>query len=269
MPVADEWLYSNAPLIEVIAEIRWALQPLGALPGAAVDPHFEITSQELTGAAKALGFATIETLVPPEVPREFLAYQPILRFRKRAGLWPLFQIGPGVFSVNIVPPYDGWSSFKPTLEGAVDAFLKSYPAANKLLKITNISLRYMDAFTVEHGRRKPAEFLKAGLGITVGMPDVVRQKLSLQDEPESVSLEMAYRLPMGASLHIKALQGSRDNTPATMVELICFPDGSSVKNETPDLMRWFDDAHAVLSDAFETLATDDLKNKMGPRTKVN
>lgn len=267
--MADEWLYSNAPLIEVIAEIRGALQPLGALPGASVDPYFEDTSQELVGVARNLGFGAVETLIPPEVPRELLAYQPILRFRRKPGQWPLFQIGPGVFSINIAPPYAGWSSFRPTLQSAIEAFVQSYPAAGKLLKITNISLRYMDAFTAAHGRRRPAEFLTTGFGITVGMPDAVRRKLELMDEPEMVSVEMAYQLPTGASLRIKAFPGVKDNAEATIMELICFQESPSSKNEGAELVKWFDDAHAILSNTFETLTTDELKTRMGPKTEVN
>jgi uncharacterized protein (TIGR04255 family) len=267
--VAEE-LYANAPLVEVIAEVRWPTIGLGALPGAALDPHFEVTAQELTGVARQLGYVHVETLVPNEVPRELLAGQPVFRFRKQPGKWPLFQLGPGIFSVNIVPPYGGWSAFRPDLEAAIGALLSAYPAPTKLFKPNHVSLRYMDAFTVAHGRVSAADFVKSGLSIDLKMPPRFQKDLKL-GEAASISVETIYDLasPVTGKLQLKILPGTKDGREATVMELTVGCDGSGVTTDKDGFMLWFDSAHQFLRETFEAIASDQLKTKMGPKVKVS
>jgi uncharacterized protein (TIGR04255 family) len=102
--VMKEFVYDKPPLIEVICEIRWRLQPLVSAPGTAIDPHFSSFSDDFTNMCKTSSFSLVERINPENVPVEFLAGHPIYRFRKQQNQWPLFQIGPGLLTVNDVPP---------------------------------------------------------------------------------------------------------------------------------------------------------------------
>jgi len=113
-----DFVYKRAPLIEVIAEIHWNLKPLGSAPEAKIDPYFDLFKEAFSEVIKdTLPFE--ERLVPIEIPVEFLSGQPHLRFRSKQGGWPLVQIGPGVMTINIVPPYNGWVEFSKFLNWAL------------------------------------------------------------------------------------------------------------------------------------------------------
>src|SRR3972149_1548349 len=103
----EDFVYESPPLVEVIAEVHWHIERLLTVPDGGLDPHF---ADLLAGLVKALpdaGFATIERLSPAELPIELLADKPIMRFWPGPNQWPVVQVGPGVMTVNIVPPYEG------------------------------------------------------------------------------------------------------------------------------------------------------------------
>jgi uncharacterized protein (TIGR04255 family) len=155
-----DFLYDNPPLAEVIAEIHWELVPLKSVPGGGVDPSFEPFSGAINGIFADNGYTHIERMIPDQVPLEFLAHKVVSRFRTSANKWPLFQIGPGLLTVNIVPPYQGWSSFAPALKLGFEALHKAYPSAS-----THLRIKRMEVFTCGKGpirlvrskhRRSPA-----------------------------------------------------------------------------------------------------------------
>ena len=79
------------------------------------------------------GFSFVEELVPPDFPKELAPRQPHFRYRRADETWPLFQLGPGLFTANFVPPYKGWfQEVKPCLMQGVETLLKTYPLADRL-----------------------------------------------------------------------------------------------------------------------------------------
>ena len=149
--MAKRRLYKNAALVEVIAELHWELKPIQIAPGAKVDPFYDLFREKFFAAAKAKGFAFQETIIPKEVPAELLPNKPRERLRASEGAWPLYQIGPGIFTVNVVPPYSGWLDFRKTLAEGLKLLIESYPSAEQYMKVTHLELRYIDAFTSRHG----------------------------------------------------------------------------------------------------------------------
>ena len=106
--IAMDYLYDKAPLVEVIAEIHWALKKLDTAPGAKIDPYYDLFKDAFLAYAKTTGLTDVQDLVPTVVPPELLPNQPRLRLRTAPGRWPLAQLGPGIITANIVPPYKGW-----------------------------------------------------------------------------------------------------------------------------------------------------------------
>src|SRR5688572_29942962 len=130
-----DFVYESAPLVEVIAEVHWHIERLRTVPDGGVDPQFSALIAQLRQAFPQAGFPVFEALVPPQVPVELLADKPLMRFRNAANQYPLVQVGPGVMTVNVVPPYGGWNAFKPIIAKALDVLTSSYPMAEALLKI--------------------------------------------------------------------------------------------------------------------------------------
>jgi uncharacterized protein (TIGR04255 family) len=159
--MASDFLYQNAPLIEVITELHWSLQPLIAIPNAAIDPHFAILSSKFTELARETGFVHVERLLPEQIPLEMMPHRAVFRFRRAAETWPLFQVGPGVFTANIVPPYQGWGDFRQSISSGLDLLLASYPLRPSYFRIEKLELRYIDGFTKRHA--SPNTFRSYGI----------------------------------------------------------------------------------------------------------
>ena len=118
-------IFSNPPLVELVAELRWTPAGVGApAPAAGVkliqfplaSEHAEQTFTNFSNQVAAQGFGNSERLVPVGFP--YLPFMVVYRFRKppAQGENFLYQIGWGVFSANALPPYRDWDSFRPIVE---------------------------------------------------------------------------------------------------------------------------------------------------------
>jgi uncharacterized protein (TIGR04255 family) len=128
-------LFSNPPLIELIAELRWIPGqisppvPEAAAPGTIqlplVPQYVEQTFSNFSNQVAQRGFGMSERLVPVGFP--YFPLSVVYRFRKAPSQQEnfLYQIGPGVFSANAVPPYRDWESFRPIVQEGVQALLAS------------------------------------------------------------------------------------------------------------------------------------------------
>jgi len=261
-----EVLYDNAPLVEVIVEVRWETVSVSTIPGGAIDPYLKPTLQELQTRMAANGFAHHETLIPNEIPRELLAYQITDRFRRTPSSWPIFQIGPGVFTVNITPPYGGWSSFTPFIQQGIELLLESFPAPSQLMKVKECRLRYIDAFTQAHTRIDHLEFLTRGLGLNLSIGHGKPSEPITTEKLTDLSASMVYNMGISNSkLHVQIGSGFSSGTPATVVTLEAISTRNSEAPESTKLLEWYESAHSDLSATFESLLSQDVKNAMGKR----
>lgn len=265
--LADEFLYEKAPLVEVIAEVRWKLIPIATLPaGSGVDPHFSGADEEITKLLAKKGFGAVERLVPPGIPTEFLAGQPVLRFRRKPNVWPLFQFGPGLFTINIAPPYKGWSEFRLMIAEGLNVLFEAYPFADRTLKLASISLRYLDAFTAQHGFNDVHSFLHDlgfGLAIPSGLGAVGASF------PTHAAIDLGFDIGKNDRLVVKAAPGLHSNSPALMLELGRYNNEPGIKVDPRSMSGWFDDAHSTLHKAFDAITSGELKQRMGPLVKVS
>ena len=161
-----DYLYENAPLIEVIAEIHWALKEIESVPGVRIDPFYDLFRDNFLRDAQSKGLCNVEELIPGLVPLELSSGKPRIRLSTKPKEWPLVQVGPGVLTSNIVPPYNGWSAFEPFLFQQIDRLFSSYPLSEKTFRVTKIHLRYVDGFDEERfGFKNYASFVNKMLGI--------------------------------------------------------------------------------------------------------
>ncbi|RVC75352.1 TIGR04255 family protein [Mesorhizobium sp. M4A.F.Ca.ET.022.05.2.1] len=263
-----ELLYEHAPLTEVIAEIHWALTPLQMAPGAAIDPFYSLLEDRLTSQLAQSGYVHIETRVPDEVPREMLAHAVVRLFRTSPSTWPVYQIGPGVFTANVVPPYGGWSKFRPFLRQGLDYLLGAYPDKAHL-RPERIVLRYVNAFGPEHGLITPANFISEYVGLSVSWPDAVGE---VSNQSNDVSLTGDLRLPIadlpGAIGLISWKEGTRPSGDKVVVLNLSV---NAPLASTIDVELWsktFDSAHAVISKLFEGIIADKIRPLLGKELKA-
>lgn len=270
VPPMQDFLYDHAPLVEVIAEVHWELKTLESNPQARIDPYFDIFRDQFLDALKSHGFAHEERLFPKEIPIELLPYKPHLLLREQQNQWPLFQIGPGLFTANIIPPYSGWNEFRETLIIGLEALVSSYPLAPKTMNIGRTELRYIDAFTKELGMDIYDTFLEKDLGISSCLPKKIVENFLPKDRyPESkIENRFPSSKPEGSEGILRVSPGMAGDNPAAIMELICRKVGPRGHQTSTALADWFDSAHFSVRDWFNMITSEELQKRMGPRRAI-
>ena len=268
----NDFLYENAPLVEVIAEIYWNLVQIQSSPGSAIDPYFKDFQKSFQESIGELGYTYIEQLVPDNVPLEFLSGRATHRYRQAEGRWPLFQIGPGLLTVNIVPPYEGWSDFYQYIELGLKNLFDCYPTAEKYLNLNALDLRYIDAFTEEHGVQNRYEFLKNDLTLASDIGPRVQQlavdsrESILQNSQVTINLKK----PENTVANISSQNGISGNKPAVVVTFQSRNQNIADKEKSLDgAGNWFQESHEVLRELFQAMLSDRVINLLGEKRYVS
>lgn len=106
--------YENAPLIELIVELRWEVSttPVPGAPPFITDKSavFDQWFNKFSSQLEELGYHNLERLIPHDFPPA--AHQPIFRYKKKAdSSFPIIQLGHGIFTINAGPPdYISWEN---------------------------------------------------------------------------------------------------------------------------------------------------------------
>ena len=112
----------NAPLLEVIFELRWALEGAENLPvQLRQDPAYPLLAYEFTEKAKLHGFVHRREI--EGFPTGPLGHKVHYRYNENENApFPIWQIGPGVFAYNESTEYE-WKSYRVALRRALRSFL--------------------------------------------------------------------------------------------------------------------------------------------------
>jgi uncharacterized protein (TIGR04255 family) len=273
--MTKDYLYKKAPLVEVIAEIHWALKKLDTGPDTRIDPFYDLFREQFLESAKESGFGHQQELIPQMVPIELVADQPHIRIRQKAESWPLIQIGPGILTANIVPPYQGWQAFEPFLAESVARLFDAYPVAKKTLRIERLHLRYVDGFDESFGLDSYTDFASEKLGIAGTLPTALLETHVLDKSKATFVVENRFqnKSPEGSLGNIKLSPGKVHGRDAAVLELRCesrFSDEKAREKATDIdfIMGWFAEAHKTLRGQFEDLSTEALKQVMGERVEI-
>ena len=262
-----EFVYDNPPLREVIVEYRWALTTLRIVEGVQIDPFYQAVLQKFTTAIAKSGFGVVESRVPDDAPIELFAHQPTRIFRMKPNMWPIFQIGPGIFTANAIPPYGGWSSFIPHVKKGLDQFLKIYP--EEFLSPDRIRLRYINGFVASHGMTSQAAFIRDALKLVCPLPETIVS--SAEDGLDSITQTGRARIGLatqaGAQGEIVWNTGRVKSEEAVILELRISTPASTMKSSA-DLCSSLNKSHELISKWFEALISDDVRKHFGDRSEV-
>jgi len=134
----------NAPLVEVIFELRWKLYEDAIPPPLRIDPGVLPLLRTFSAKMTELGFVIVQ-----DVGRvEQTAGQSVLRRFQRTPdqAFPLMQIGSGIFATNDGPMYE-WDRYRNQVLQGVEVLLDSYPNLYGYpLEPNHLELRYLDVF---------------------------------------------------------------------------------------------------------------------------
>ena len=225
MPVT----FKNAPLVELIAELRWNPTAQGAQllehPSIAAPTFismnttpFEEFFMRFGANVHQQGFQRAERVSPAGFP--VVAFQPVFRFRQppENNAAVLYQVGAGLFSANAVPPYRTWNDFVPVVERGVAALLASRGEEEKNTPFISTSVRYIDAFraAITQGQ-EVAAFIEKSLGISISLPEALTKNIA-DGRQHKPFLQLQLPMPNDMSMNLGIGEGLANKEPAIIMD---------------------------------------------------
>lgn len=245
--------FSNAPLLEVVAELRWGEIPPPPVPGVPMllpgRPDAETFFIRLGGELHQYGFNRVERVIPPGFP--LLPFQPVYRYRSDTASESsiFFQAGPGLFVINAVPPYRSWDTVEPFVARGVRALLKARGGAEHDKQFEVANLRYINGFSASLTDGRDVGGLLSdvfGFGITYPEPILKHLRAGTRIEPH---LQLTVPLARGASLAITIAQGTINNEPRIIMDS-AVTGSEPVPADEQHVMSSFRNARNVIHDIF-------------------
>jgi uncharacterized protein (TIGR04255 family) len=255
MPVS----FGKPPLVELIVELRWtpggvstipqqagpANFPLGMFSFGNVDAFF---SNFATIVGKQ-GFVQSERLIPPGFPA--LPFQPVYRYSRQGVVpgHPLIQLGAGVLSVHITPPYRRWIDFRPFVATSLEALLAARPPEVQQVPFSGMLMRYLDCFTEPFtAGRSSMRFLRDILGVDLRLPPAITNRMS-EGKEVTAAMDLSVPISEGRTMSVKLANGRIG--PHTGLIMDSSISSSTALGPTVDVvMQFLDAAHTVVSDFF-------------------
>lgn len=244
--------FNKAPLLEMVAEIKWGEAPPQPMPGVPMllsgRNNIETSFFRLGGELYQHGFRRVERVVPPGFP--LLPFQPVYRYHPDTETSPSvsYQAGPGIFVVNAVPPYRSWETVEPYVALGVRALLQTRETSDNG-PFNVVSLRYINGFGVDliEGR-DVGSFVSEIFGFKLKFPPSLTkfQRVGALIEPH---LQLSVPLENGASLAVLIAQGTINNESKLILDL-SVTSGTPVMADEGNVMTSFRNARNVIHDIF-------------------
>jgi uncharacterized protein (TIGR04255 family) len=235
----------HAPLIEVIFELHWPsgetqeLEKFTMMLGAI---HMELEKD----------FPKVEPLqLNGQIPLNMLLDQPTHRFMGNTtdNRYPLFQLGPGVLTVNTIDSKYDWKTFSMLIQKIAGIVRRKF--AFQPSKNLSLSLKYVDFYKIDDTsvdlRKIYTKLFNFNLDIKSAVPE--------HSLPLILNLESAYQTKEGIfSFSIKRGKLQQDSVS---YEGFVFENG--LKNdilanaESSVIFKWINESHEFLSTFFKEI----------------
>jgi len=258
--------FQNAPLVEIVAELRWQIPQLAAsdqagnpiqLPIALADNAMTAFFHRITSAVGNHGFDRLEQLVLPGPSMSVLLPQMVYRYRRTDEVPVLAQIGPGMFSVNALPPYKSWDEFRPLLEGGIESLLEALTDKPEL----TASLRYIDAFKKDLTSDRDARaFATEVLGFRLDLPITLEARLA-EGAQARVSFQMVLPV-LGMSMTITVSDGYLGTDPVVLMNTDVRIEDALLADKQV-ILSTLDKAHDLIHGTFVDM-TQSIRDKLEP-----
>lgn len=249
----------NKPLVEAILEVRWKLIP-NSQPGQQFDPHYKLLLGRLFDRLQS-DYPAHEQLPSANVPDELVPHIVQHRFRIGNNLWPLVQIGPGIFAVNSTKDYT-WSDFRPRVIAAIEKLYDAHPKVGDL-QISNIVLRYIDAVDFDYRAENAFPFLEDKLKLKTSLPDSLFGNTgAVNKKPINFTWQGCFEsgTPKGL-INIRFATGQKEQIPTLVWETTVESAGDNLPEMPKDFESWFDAAHDLSDDWFFKMIEGDLERR--------
>lgn len=237
--------FPNAPLVEVIFEIRWEITSQNDI----VD--FQFIYGDLYANLRTK-YPFRENLVPPEIPYEVVKGLPVFRFRKTTNSYPLIQVGPGLITVNTIDDLYFWDDFSKEIIEVLDIFNNIYPKY-KDLKLSP-ALTYIDFFQLNKSITNSIEFINSNLQLKISQTFIDDTDAQLHD----LNVTLNYKINNDI-LSLNIQDGKVNNDKEGIVSQTKIIGNKDTYN-TEKITIWLNNAHNNCSDVFKKLTEGNLYN---------
>ena len=233
----------NAPLIEVIFEIKWDIINNNDI----VD--FQYFHGDLYSKLKKT-YPFRQNLVPPEVPYDVVKGLPVFRFRKSKDEYPLIQVGPGLLTINTIDSVYFWNDLKKEIKRILNIFSEVYPNSHEL-KLTPI-LTYLDFFKINFEEQSVTEFVSQNINLNIEQNFIDTKKTSVED----INLTFNYKIEYG-TLSLNLRNGNINDSKKGVV-LQTKVLGTKAKYSESELITWLNNTHVFSSNVFKNITKGKL-----------
>jgi len=176
----------NAPLLEVIFELRWKIQ----------NKEDFANYQYLHGDFYSLlkkEYPIRKPLVPVELPPEVYVNSPAHRFLSDKNKYPLVQIGPGILTINVNDEFYYWDEYYKLISSLLSKFFSIYPVSSKTK--FQPSLVYLDFLLFDFENENVIKYLEEYLNFRINQ-DVLKET----GYPNSFNLKQSFNTDLGKLL---------------------------------------------------------------------
>ncbi|MDP3313580.1 TIGR04255 family protein [Lutibacter sp.] len=233
----------NAPLIEVIFEIKWDVDKSDIL-------DFQYLHGDLYSKLKE-EYPFRENVVPPEVPFEVVKGLPVFRYRKGGNDYPLIQVGPGLITFNTIDEKYFWNEYLIEVDKILKEFNNIYPKFHRIKLVPSIS--YVDFFEIDFSTNSPLNFINENLGLNVHQGYIDNDN----SKTEEINLTFNNRLKSNL-LSLNLINGRYNNKEGLVMQTKIIGNKDFYLLE--DLNSWLVEAHDICSDVFKKITNGKLYN---------
>lgn len=236
----------NAPLQEVIFEIRWDLN-INLVSNREFDEGFAIALGQFAALLKN-DFPHVVRKVPDDFPTDLLNYSTIYQFWSGAHLWPVLQLGPGIFTVNDTDKKYCWKdAFFPLIEASTKKLFEVY---NQNINLNFCSLSYIDAVKLSNYQVTVKDNLLPFVNDSLKIE--LLNHFDTRGPMQNLNLNQTFGLKDGSALNINITTGSDKKThdPTLVWQTAMVKKGRFTRNE---MIEWCTHAHQIISPLFKEM----------------
>jgi uncharacterized protein (TIGR04255 family) len=248
----DETL-KKPPLVEVIFELRWALQEEQSIQ---YDPHYKLLVARMFDRVQN-EYPVAEELPAVLIPDKLAAYIVQHRFRVGENAWPLLQLGPGIITLNDNNKRYNWKEdFAKRIDYTITKLFETYPNRTNL-KIVEVNLRYIDSIDFNKDAENILDFLENYMHTTVRVYPKLFEDQRVKPQPLEVDLRFTFPsiTPLGG-VHLRFAQVHQNEHNLLLWETMVRSQNDDAPNNKDALLKWAEEAHAITHDWFKEIISN-------------
>jgi uncharacterized protein (TIGR04255 family) len=230
----------NAPLIEVILEFRWTVTnntDLSKIQYLYGDLYNDLKEK----------YPYREAVFPIALPNEFTLNNPIHRYRTAKDDYPLYQVGPGIITLNTIDSKYDWDEFSSEAEQLLNSFIAvQTQLTDKLIP----SLTYIDFIAFDFEKNNVMDYINENFNLKF------EQSFINSNKTNDLKLGFNYEIEVG-NLTVMFSKGNNKNNE-TGIAIQTNIKGKAHNLDSKILIDWLGKAHGISSEMFKKLTAGKL-----------